>query len=117
MDPGRFRHRVTIDNPSGPMSDGDGGAAVLWPPDGGVRLGARVPAAIDATAGTDQAVAKTHEGVNTFTVHVRYLPGVSLATRLTWHDGSVDRTLWVNTVADELQRHTLLTLTCAERAA
>jgi head-tail adaptor len=116
--PGLLRHRVTLDNPSTPTSDGDGGAAVLWPPAGGVQLGARVPAAVDSTSiAREQPIAKTHEGVGTFTVRLRYLPGVSLSTRVTWHDGAIDRVLWVNEIADDEQRHALIALTCAERAA
>ena len=118
LNPGLLRHRVTLDNPSTATGDGDGGAAVLWPPAGGVRLGARVPAAIELTTGQgERSIAKTHEGVSTLTVRIRYLPGVSLATRVTWHDGAVDRTLWVNELADDEHRHAVLALTCAERAA
>jgi head-tail adaptor len=119
MDFGELRHRVTLDNPSAPTGDGDGGAARLWPPDGGVQLGARLPAAVDpgAAQGLERSVAKTTEGVGTFTIRLRYLAGVTLETRVTFHDGPTDRTLWVTGVADEAQRHVLLALTCQERVA
>ena len=79
MEFGRMRQRVTLDNPSQPTPDGDGGAAVLWPPAGGVRLGARVPASVEATASAgslERPIVKTYEGVGSFTVQVRYLFGL-----------------------------------------
>lgn len=117
MNFGLMRHRVTLDNPSQPTPDGDGGGTALWPPAGGVRLGARVPATVEPTdaQALERPVAKTHEGVGTYTVRVRYLPGVSLQTRVTFHDGAVDRTLWVNGVSDEESRHAMLALTCREQ--
>lgn len=113
-----MRHRVTLDNPSAPQPDGDGGAVVRWPPDGGVRLGARVPASVDAAADTgtlERPIAKTSESVGTYTVRLRYRPGVSTQTRVTFHDGPTDRTLWVTGVTDEEQRHAMLALTCTEQ--
>lgn len=118
MDFSVMRQRVTLDNPSLPTSDGDGAEVRLWPPDGGVRLGARLPAAVEpsvANQSLEHQVAKTLEGVGGFTVRLRYLPGVTLETRITWHDGPTDRTLWALGVVDEASRHAQLTLTCAER--
>src|SRR5580765_5991895 len=115
INPGALRHRVTIANPSQPTSDGDGGAAVRWPPDGGVLLGARVPASIEVAGARAHTTAKTTEGIGGYTVRLRYLAGISLASRLTWHDGAVDRTLWVNGIVDDDQQHARLELTCAER--
>lgn len=117
MNFGKLRQRVTLDNPSTPNPDGDGSGAVLWPPEGGVRLGARVPAAVEPTdaQALERPIAKTHQGVGTYTVRVRYLPGVSLQTRVTFHDGDVDRTLWVNGVSDEESRHAMLALACREQ--
>jgi hypothetical protein len=120
MDFGLLRHRVTLDNPSQPTPDGDAGATRLWPPAGGVRLGARLPASVEPpspTGNLDRTVAKTVEGVGTFTVKLRYLPGVSLQTRVTFHDGATDRWLWVIGLTDEASRHEQWTLTCQERVA
>lgn len=117
MNFGTLRHRVTLDNPSPPQSDGDGGETQLWPPDGGVRVGTRVPASVETPElGTlEHPIAKTSEAVGTHTVRLRYLPGVSTQTRVTFHDGAIDRTLWVNGVADEESRHAILALTCREQ--
>lgn len=118
MNFGLMRDRVTLDNPSQPTPDGDGGATVSWPPDGGVRLGARVPASVDAATETgtlERPVAKTSESVGTYTVRLRYLAGISTKTRVTFHDGPTDRTLWVTGVTDKALRHGALTLTCAEQ--
>jgi head-tail adaptor len=117
MDFGPLRHRVTLDNPSTSVPDGSGASTVLWPPDGGVRLGTRVAASVQPAADTgtlEHEAAKTNESVGTYTVRVRYLPGVSTQTRVTFHDGPTDRTLWVTGVTDEAFRHAALTLTCRE---
>ena len=112
MDAGTLRQRVTLDNPSPPVSDGDASAAVLWPPAGGVRLGARLPAAVEPPrigADLERPIAKM--------TRLRYLPGVTLQTRVTWHDGAIDRTLWVTGISDEGSRHAALVLLCRERVA
>lgn len=116
MDPGELRQRVTLDNPSPPTSDGDGGPTRLWPPEGGVRIGARVPASVEAALArsVERLVAKTTESAATHIVTLRYRPGVTTQTRVTWHDGSTDRTLWVNGVSDASGRHVWLALSCAE---
>lgn len=117
MEFGLLRHRVTLDNPGAVTGDGDGARVQHWPPEGGVRLGARVPASVETDTARDleHHVAKTVEGVGTYVVRLRYLPGVTLQTRVTFHDGPVDRTLWVNGISDEDSRHVALALTCAER--
>ncbi len=119
MEFGHLRHRVTLDNPSAPIPDGDGGESIRWPPAGGVRVGTRVPAAVDTVvgAGQERTIAKTVEGVGSYTVQLRYLAGVTLQTRVTFHDGLIDRVLWVNGIADDQQRHAMLVLSCAERVA
>lgn len=116
---GALRSRVTLDAPSVPQPDGEGGALVLWPPAGGTVLGSRV-AALVTTVNRDsqeRAIAKTTEGVATYTVIVRYLPGVSLQTRVTVHDGATDRPLYVTGIEDPEQRHRELRLACAEAVA
>lgn len=117
MDIGALRHRITLDNPSVPTPDTDGGASRSWPPFGGVRLGRRVPASVEPATFNqtlERPVAKTSEGVGTYTVRLRYLAGVSTQTRVTFHDGATDRTLWVNGITDDENRHAMLALTCLE---
>jgi head-tail adaptor len=118
MEFGQLRHRVTLDNPSAPIADTDGGQTYLWPPDGGIRLGARVPASVapDTERNLERRVAKTVEGIGTYLVRLRYLAGVTLETRVIFHDGPTDRTLWVNGIHDD-GRHAVLALSCAERVA
>jgi head-tail adaptor len=115
---GRLRQRVTLETPGAPAPDGDGGAVSLWPPAGGVVLGARVPAAVDPVTraqGLERDLAHTSEGVGQYTVTLRYLPGVTLATRVTLHDAAGDRPLYVTGITDPEQRHVELALLCTER--
>lgn len=116
IDPGILRDRVTIDNPSAVTSDGDGGPSRLWPPDGGVRLGARLPANVEPALARslERLVAKTSESNASHIVTVRYIGGVTTQSRVTWHDGGGDRTLYVNGVSDMEGRHVVLALSCAE---
>jgi SPP1 family predicted phage head-tail adaptor len=114
MDIGKLRHRVTLATPGDPVPDGDGGATVTW-----TTLAARRAASVQpATAhALERLMAKTTETIATHIVTVRYLPGVTTKTRVTFHDGATDRLLYVAGVFDLEERHEALALTCNEATA
>jgi head-tail adaptor len=112
MDIGALRHRVTLTNFGTSHQDGDGG----WVQDP-ITLGARLPASVEpATArALERLVAKTSEAVATHIVTLRFLPGVTTQTRVTFHDGATDRVLFVTGWADAGERHQGLALLCNEK--
>lgn len=97
FDPGRLRHRVTIESAAG-SPDGAGGEAVTW--DSLATLWARV-----APATGDERIAGGHVGgVVTHTITMRFRPDVAGGMRIVYR-GRVFRVL-VAFDPDEMQRYT-----------
>lgn len=113
FEPGRLTQRVTLDTPGAANPGGDGGY-VDWSP-----LAARVPASVAPASARslERLVAAGSEAVATHVVTVRYLSGVTTKTRVTFHDGSTDRLLYVAGVFDEGEQHRVLQLVCNEAAS
>lgn len=113
MNVGALRHRVTLQTPGDPVPDGDGGYTETW-----TTLGARVPASVEpATARTlERIAANTVTATATHLVTVRYLPGVTTKTRVTFHDVT-DRTFSVSGTHDPEERHRVLIIECTEDVA
>ena len=111
MDVGALRHRVTLQTPGAPVPDGDGGYTETW-----TTLGVRVPATVEpATARSlERIAANTVTSTASHLVTVRYLPGVTTKTRVTFHDGTTDRTFSVTGTHDPEERHRVLILECTE---
>lgn len=112
MNIGALRHRVSVMMPNGPaVPDGDGG---YTQPE--VTLASRVPASVlPATARSlERVTANTVTANASHTVTLRFVPGVTTAARLIFHDGSVDRPMSVTGVHDTQERHQELILECQE---
>lgn len=111
MEPGDLRHRVTLENPGAAVPDGEGGYT-----DSGTTLVSRAPACVEQATPQmlERIGAATVTPMATHLVTLRYLPGVSTATRAIFHD-LTDRAFAVTGVYDGDARHRVLILTCAER--
>lgn len=112
---GALNKRVTLENPSAPVSDNDGGFTTLWPPSGGTTL-AKVWASVQPATARDleRVVAGTVQSNASHLVTVRYIPGVTTKTRVIFHDTVGDRTFSVTGIHDPDERHISLVLACQE---
>lgn len=110
MRAGILRHRITLQSPSDPAPDGDGGFTNTWS-----TLAADVPAAIaPATASNlERVIAGTVQSIATHLVTIRYLVGVTTKTRALF--GS--RVFEVIGVQNPDERNISLVLICQERVA
>lgn len=113
MNIGALRHRVTLQTPGSPVPDVEGGYTETW-----TTLGTRVPASIEpATARTlERITANVVTSSASHLVTLRYLPGVTTKTRVTFHD-TADRLLSVTGRHDPDERHVTLILECVEDVA
>lgn len=110
MNIGQLRHKVTLDNPTGTVPDGEGGFT-----EGLVRLATRIPASVTPATvrSLERVVANTVTSTASHIVHLRYVAGVTTNTICTFHD-RVDRTLRVTGFNDPEERHIELFLECQE---
>jgi head-tail adaptor len=105
---GTYRHRVSLENPTGNVPDGDGGFtngyAPLDPP--------VVDASIQAASARDleRVTAGTVLATATHLVRMRFHPGVTVLTRLTFKG----RVFEVQSVQNVDERDIALILICAE---
>ncbi len=110
---GRLQHRVTLTEPvDGPaVPDGNGGYTQAT-----LTLASRVPAAVTPASAhaLERLIRNTSESIASHIVTLRYIPGVTTRTVVTFHDGPTDRTLYVAGTADEGERHRVLQLVCNE---
>lgn len=108
-----MRHRVTLENPGDAVPDptGGGGYTQAW-----TTLASRVPAKVEPASARslERVTANTVSSSASHLVTVRYVPGVTMQTRLTFHDGEVDRLMAVTGQHDTEERHLELILECAE---
>lgn len=107
---GELRTRVTLENPTR-TSDGQGGYTEEWtaldPPEAWV--------AIRGLTGAERLAHGTVVTQATHAITLRYHPGVTTETRLSWTDrANRARTLAVVDVTDLDERGVELQLTCAE---
>lgn len=109
---GALRHRVTLENPGAPVPDGGGDFTQAW-----TVLASRVPASVaPVTARSlERIAANTVTSTATHLVALRYLAGVTTQTRLTFHDGDVDRRMSVTGRHDPEERHVVLMLEAVEQ--
>jgi SPP1 family predicted phage head-tail adaptor len=116
MNIGKLRHRVTLENPGDPVSDGDGGFTQTWIPVGTPRMSASVePATVRSL---EEIGANTVTSLASHVVTLRYMRGVTTKTRLTFHDGSIDRLMSVTKPPhDPDERHVQINLECVEIVA
>jgi SPP1 family predicted phage head-tail adaptor len=107
---GYLRHRVTLETPT-TVPDGEGGFTETW-----AVLGLRIPAAVEpATARElERVAANTVTTTASHLVTIRYLPGVTTKTRVTFHDGPTNRILSIEGTHDDEERHRMLILQCTE---
>ena len=114
IDPGRLRHRVTLQQTGDPVPDGTGGYT-----EGLTTLVSRAPAAVEqaTAANLERLGANTISPMATHLVTLRYLPGVTTKTEAIFHDDGVDRALAITGVYDFEARHRVLQLACVERMA
>lgn len=114
MEIGALRHRVTLENPT-TVADAEGGFTDTW-----TVLGwSRMPAAVEpATArALERLVGNTVQSSASHLVTIRYLPGVTTKTRVTFHDDPADRILSIEGMHDAQERHQRLILECVEAVA
>jgi len=111
---GQKRHRVTLETPDVTTPDGDGGYTQTY-----VVLCRRIAACVQpATARSlEQLVASTLASTATHLVTIGYRTGVTTKTRVTYHDGATDRTLYVSGTCDPDEGHRDLVLACDEAVA
>jgi len=111
MDIGALRHRVTLRLLGAGVADGDGGYTQAT-----TVLAYRVAAKVEpATARTlERVTANTVASSASHLVTLRYLPGVTTQTQLTFHDGQTDRLMSITGVHDHEERHQQLQLECVE---
>jgi head-tail adaptor len=105
---GAYRHRVGLANPTGFVPDGDGGYtegfAPLDPPD----MDASIEAA--STRDLERVTAGTVLATATHLVRMRFHPGVTVQTRITFGD----RVFEVQSVTNVDERNIALILICGE---
>lgn len=111
MQVGTLRHTVTIQTPGPNVPDGDGGFTNTWP-----ALVSRIPASVAPASARDleRVVASTVQSTASHLVTIRYVAGVTTAQRVIFHDSVGDRTLSINGVTDEDERHVQLVMACTE---
>lgn len=82
MDIGALRHVVLLENPTGQVPDGEGGYTEGW----AALSPARVPAAIKPATARDleRQVANSVQSTASHILTMRYVPGVTTATRITF---------------------------------
>lgn len=103
---GELRHKVTLENPTS-TADGDGGYSTTW-----AELTQTWAQIRPATAREIERVfAGTVSSVATHVVTVRYVDGVTTATRVVFQS----RILAVTGVANSEERNRELVLACQER--
>lgn len=81
---GSLRQLVTLENPGPPMPDGDGNWTQTWLPLEPPQAKAAIERASQRTL--EYLFAGTVIGQSTLVVTMRFHPGVTLQTRLTWTD-------------------------------
>lgn len=107
MDIGALRHAVTVQNPLPPVKDADGGYTTAWA-DLATQWWASIqPATVRSL---ERAVAGTVVSAATHLVRMRYLPGVTTATRILFGT----RVLNVTGVQNQDERNIELVLVCEE---
>jgi SPP1 family predicted phage head-tail adaptor len=111
MNFGSLRHRVTLGNPGAAVPNGKGGYTQTY-----TAFGTRLPAAVEPASvrSLERIMANTTVAMATHVVTIRYLDGVTMQTRVTFHDGNVDRQLYVCGIQDPELRHETLALACNE---
>lgn len=110
MQAGSLRHRVTLQSPSAPVADGDGGFTQTW-----TAFATRISAKVEpATARSlERVVANSVQSRASHLVTIRYRTGVTTTSRVVFHDVS-DRTFSVAGVVDPNERRIRLVLACEE---
>ena len=108
MDPGKLRHRVTIQQPFEATAGGE--TAITW---SDVETG--VWAAIEPISSREYFLASQVRADITHRVTVRYRPGIKANWRIVWRDGGTERILnLLGPPIDREERHAWLELMCGE---
>lgn len=106
MNIGQLRHKVTLEGPGPSVPDGDGGFTTVW------TVLARVWADIRPATPRDleRRVASTVQATASHIVVIRWLPGVTTATRIKFGT----RTFEVTGVQNPEEQDVSLVLACEE---
>lgn len=102
MEPGKMRHRITIQsrtltNTSGDVSEAWATFATVW-------------AEVTALAGREYWNSQQETAEQTYQVRIRYLSGVKAEMRVTWNTKTLD----IQSAADPTGRGEQLILVCME---